>query len=172
MGGLLLRHHRRLRGSPATLTERGITIRRAEALEAGAIAELYLRSFRTALPTVRLSHDDDAVHAWFRDDVVRGKTGCETWVADQAGGLVGLLVLREGWIEQLYLAPEHQRAGIGSRLVALAKELRPNGLDLYTFQVNRPARAFYEKHGFLEVTRGDGSGNEEREPDIHYAWRP
>jgi hypothetical protein len=43
---------------------------------------------------------------------------------------------------------------------------------LWTFQVNGPARRFYERHGFIAVERTDGHGNEEREPDIGYIWRP
>ena len=33
--------------------------------------------------------------------------------------------------------------------MALAKERRPGGLELYTFQVNDRARRFYERHGFV-----------------------
>jgi hypothetical protein len=56
--------------------------------------------------------------------------------------------------------------------VALAKERSPGGLGLWAFQVNKPARRFYERHGFVAVTFTDGSGNEEREPDVRYEWRP
>ncbi|MGE3511045.1 MAG: histone acetyltransferase, partial [Vicinamibacterales bacterium] len=31
-------------------------------------------------------------------------------------------------------------------------------------------RVFYERHGFVAVAFGDGSGNEERCPDILYEW--
>jgi len=34
------------------------------------------------------------------------------------------------------------------------------------------ARAFSERDGFTAVEFGDGSGSEERQPDIRYAWRP
>ena len=57
-------------------------------------------------------------------------------------------------------------------MVALAKENSPEGLELWTFQVNAPAQRFYERHGFVESFRTDGSENEEREPDIRYAWKP
>jgi hypothetical protein len=38
------------------------------------------------------------------------------------------------------------------------------------FERNSGARAFYARHGFTEVTRTDGSGNEEREPDVLLTW--
>ena len=49
---------------------------------------------------------------------------------------------------------------------------RPDGLSLYTFQVNDGARRFYERHGFVVAALGDGSDNEEGQPDIRYEWRP
>jgi ribosomal protein S18 acetylase RimI-like enzyme len=54
----------------------------------------------------------------------------------------------------------------------LAKQRRPDGLELYTFQVNDRARRFYERHGFVVAMLGDGSGNEEGQPDVLYRWQP
>jgi hypothetical protein len=47
----------------------------------------------------------------------------------------------------------------------------PAGLELWVFQRNDAAREFYARHGFIELRRTDGSGNEEREPDVRLAWR-
>ena len=97
----------------------------------------------------------------------------ELWLAEsQAGQLLGILVLDGEWIDQLYVDPENLRCGIGSRLVEVAKRERPGGLRLWTFVSNSRAQWFYEHHGFLEVRRTDGSGNEERAPDIEYAYIP
>lgn len=96
----------------------------------------------------------------------------DTWVADVDGEIAGMMVLDDDQLSQLYLAPEWRGRGLGDRFVALAKKLRPDGLSLWTFQVNSPARRFYERHGFAEAERTDGSANEEREADIRYLWRP
>ena len=48
--------------------------------------------------------------------------------------------------------------------------VRPDGLELWTFQVNVGARRFYERHGFRAVELTDGSANEEHEPDVRYVW--
>ena len=53
-----------------------------------------------------------------------------------------------------------------------AKELRPAGFRLWVFQRNDGARRFYERHGLTLVELTDGAGNEEREPDARYDWRP
>jgi hypothetical protein len=49
---------------------------------------------------------------------------------------------------------------------------RPGGFRLWTFRRNEDARRFYERLGFCVVELTDGSGNEEREPDVLYAWVP
>lgn len=59
--------------------------------------------------------------------------------------------------------------GLGSRLVSVAKDRCPDGLDLWTFAANAGARRFYERHGFVVVATTDGD-NEEGAPDVHYRW--
>jgi len=90
-------------------------------------------------------------------------------VAERQGIIVGYCAYREGWVDHLYLHPEHQRQGIGSRLLRRAMQTQ-TALQLWTFQKNVQARSFYEQHGFQLVHTTDGSGNEEREPDALYAW--
>jgi GNAT superfamily N-acetyltransferase len=148
-----------------------VVIRRATAPDAPATADVYLRSFAAALPTVVRPRSDDEVRAYIRDVVVPLR---ETWVAEDSrtGAIVGLMVLADDVLSQLYLDPDWRGHGIGDRFVTLAKERSPRGLALRTFQVNEPAHRFYERHGFVEAERTDGSGNEEREPDVRYVWRP
>jgi GNAT superfamily N-acetyltransferase len=146
-----------------------VTIRPAEAADAAAVADVMLASLRVTY-TFPMAHPDDDVRRWVGETLLPGG---ETWVAiDAAGGIVAMASLSETMLDQLYVAPAWIGRGIGSRLVALAKERRPDGLDLYTFQVNVRARRFYEDRGFVLVATGDGSANEERQPDVRYAWRP
>ncbi|WP_327358295.1 GNAT family N-acetyltransferase [Streptomyces sp. NBC_01304] len=146
-----------------------LAVRRATDSDAAAVAEVWLRAFSAALPQVRRAHTDEQVRSWFREVVVPGQ---ETWVATVEGAVVGLMVLDGADLEQLYLDPPWRGHGIGDRLVELAKQRRPAGLALWTFQVNAPACRFYERHGFVEAERTDGRRNEEREPDVRYVWRP
>ncbi|MEU5533215.1 GNAT family N-acetyltransferase [Streptomyces sp. NPDC020362] len=147
----------------------GIVLRRAVAADAGAVADVWLRSYTAALPTVVRAHSDDEVRDHIRDVVVPAR---ETWVAEADGAIVGMMVLAGDELSQLYLDPDWRGRGIGDRFVARAKERGPSGLTLWTFQVNTPAHRFYERHGFVAVERTDGSGNEEREPDVRYVWQP
>lgn len=150
-----------------------VTTRRVLPSDADAISELYLRARRAAanartLPA--LVHDDDDVRRWVADRVV---ADLECWVADYAErAVVGMLVLDQSWIDQLYVAPDLTGQGIGAELLAVAKRERPAGLELWSFVSNTGAQRFYSWHGFRELQRTDGSGNEEGAPDIHYAWQP
>ncbi|RDI68492.1 GNAT family N-acetyltransferase [Nocardia pseudobrasiliensis] len=146
-----------------------VLIRRAVQADAAAVAEVWIRSFDAALPTVRRPRDDDRIRDWFVHNVVPTR---ETWVAEARDAVVGVMVLHNGELDQLYLDPDWRGRGIGDRLIAVAKERCPGGLELWTFQVNTPAQRFYERHGFVESFRTDGSENEEREPDIRYVWKP
>jgi GNAT superfamily N-acetyltransferase len=144
-----------------------VLIRRSEAVEAPQVADLFLASFgaRYDFP---LAHTPDEVRGWVAEHLL---PTTETWVAVAGDEMVGFLSLREAFLEQLYLAPSWTGHGVGSRLVELAKQRRPAGLELFTFQVNDGARRFYERHGFVAVWFGDGSENEEGQPDVRYAWR-
>ncbi len=146
-----------------------VSLRRAVPADAASVAEVWRRSFGTALPTVRQVHSPEEVHRWVRDVLIAER---ETWVAVAEGAVVGMMVLAGGWLDQLYLDPAWRGRGIGDRFVDVAKRRRPDGLQLWTFQVNGPACRFYQRHGFVPVERTDGAGNEEREPDVRYQWLP
>jgi ribosomal protein S18 acetylase RimI-like enzyme len=142
-------------------------VRRAGRDDADTVAALWLAARRAAVPAIPPPvHDDDDVRHWLSERLLT--PGSETWVVEQDGALRGLLVLRDDWIDQLYVAPEHTGRGFGSKLVRFAQGRRTL-LQLWTFQSNTSARRFYERHGFVarETTDGD---NEEGAPDVRYVW--
>jgi GNAT superfamily N-acetyltransferase len=151
------------------VTHSAPALRRASIENADAVADVWLQSFAAALPSVRLAHTETQVRSWIRDVVI---AGAETWILDLAGQVVGMMSIADDDIDQLYLDPSWRGKGLGGLLVAHAKSLRPAGLRLWTFQVNTPAIRFYERHGFRETQRTDGSNNEEREPDVRMEWTP
>ncbi|QGN59388.1 GNAT family N-acetyltransferase [Nostocoides sp. HKS02] len=96
----------------------------------------------------------------------------EVWVADTEAGPVGFMALMApDQLGHLYIAAPHRDRGLGSRFVALAQDRYPEGLQLWTFQSNRAAQRFYERHGFVAVEWTDGQ-NEEGAPDVRMEWRP
>ncbi len=90
-------------------------------------------------------------------------------VAEIHGQVAGFLALNGDEVQSLYLAAPARGQGIGQQLLDHAKSQRPK-LDLYAFQANHRACQFYERNGFVEVARSDGSENDENLPDIRYVW--
>ena len=104
--------------------------------------------------------------AFFRNKLL---PACDVWVATRSGNLLGMLAWEAPWIRHFAIFPEHQRQGIGTALLERARERSPAEIRLFTFQRNAPARAFYEKHGFVAVAFGI-SPAPELEPDVEYRW--
>ena len=145
------------------------TIRRAEASDADAVGDVWLAAFK-ATYEFPPAHPDEDVRRWLREEIVPRE---ETFVAVEPDGrVVGFMSLGDDDLDHLYVSPDRHDRGIGSRFVELAKERRPGGLGLYTFQVNAKARRFYERRGFVVERLGNGESNEERQPDVRYAWDP
>jgi pimeloyl-ACP methyl ester carboxylesterase/GNAT superfamily N-acetyltransferase len=147
----------------------GISIRRAGPADGPSLGEVWLTAWYATFEFPP-SHPDDEVRVWMAEEMLPAN---EVWVAvDDDGRVVGFMALSDAMVEHLYIEPAWIGHGIGTRLLALAKERRPRGLDLYCFQVNAFARRFYERCGFVPIWFGDGSSNQERQPDIRYAWHP
>jgi pimeloyl-ACP methyl ester carboxylesterase/GNAT superfamily N-acetyltransferase len=148
-----------------------IVMRRAGSEDADAIGDVWLTSWRATFDFPP-AHPDADVRRWLAEELLP-KT--EVWVAvdpDDGGRVIGFMALSTSMVEQLYVVPDRIGRGVGDRMITLAKGRRPDGLDLYCFQVNAFARRFYERRGFVPIAFGDGSNNEEHQPDIRYAWRP
>jgi chorismate mutase/GNAT superfamily N-acetyltransferase len=133
-----------------------------------AIAELYLQVRAAAVPEMPpIVRTAQEVHAYVGGwDLARR----DVWVASADSRTAAFLVVEDDWLHSLYVAPDEQRGGLGGMLLEVAKSLRPGGFCLWVFESNEGARRFYHRHGLVELEHTDGSGNEERSPDIRMAW--
>ena len=93
------------------------------------------------------------------------------WVGLIDDRIVAFLAIKGSYIDRMYVDPPQWRKGCGTRLIAFAKTLSPEGLELCTHQQNHGARTFYERHGFTAVRFGI-SPPPENAPDVEYHWRP
>ena len=90
----------------------------------------------------------------------------QTWVADDAGEVVGVLVLEDRadhlLLEVLAVAPGQQGSGIGHGLMALADEQAADrGFDevrLFTNALMTENLAYYPRHGYVETHRDEVNG--------------
>lgn len=141
-------------------------IRPAVVGDAGEIAALYTD---IRLDTVPLIHPEEEVAAHLAERIIpRGSS----FVWEESGRILGWVDVHESFVDQLYCRRGATGRGIGKRLLDFAKAQCPEGLQLYTFMVNEGARRFYAREGFREVEYGDGSENEERQPDVRLQWTP
>ena len=155
----------------AAWTAGEVNLRRAGADDAVAAAEVLIRSREAAIGAIPATvHSDEEIMRWVETGLI---PHCDVWIAESEDSrTLALLVLDEDWIDQLYVRPDASGLGIGSRLIALAKEERPDGLQLRTFATNPGAQRFYERHGFVIAEHDSGNANEEKQPDLRYVWAP
>lgn len=150
------------------LASEAVKIRPVEPGDTEDVADVFLAALAamTYLPDL---YTDAETRTFIRDVLLPNN---EVWVAEKGGRVIGFAGLGEDVLRHLWVEPEAQNRGVGTALLALAKERRPQGLQLSVFQKNTGARRFYERHGFTLVELTDGRDNEEHEPDARYAWRP
>jgi chorismate mutase/GNAT superfamily N-acetyltransferase len=142
-----------------------VTLRPAAPADASAVAEVHLAS-RAAAAMPPGIHTDDEVRGWLAGRLEHD----EVWVAEAGGAVAAYARLTTTWLDDLYVAPQHARQGLGGALLDVAKARRPWGFCLWVFETNAPARGFYARHGLVELERTDGQANEERQPDVRMAW--
>jgi ribosomal protein S18 acetylase RimI-like enzyme len=146
-----------------------VTLRRAAPEDAWAVADVLIRSRRASVGSIPAAiHSDTEIEQWIKVEVISHR---EVWVAVATEDHpLAVMVLHDGWIDQLYVDPTWTGLGLGSRLVELAKSRSPQGLQMWTFASNVGAQRFYERHGFVIAETTDGSGNEENQPDFRLVW--
>jgi putative acetyltransferase len=145
---------------------RSFVLRRAARTDMDAVARLHRHVRKTCLPYLPELHTPEQDLAFFGEHVFPAST---IWLAEDEGRLIGFAVLKQDWLDHLYVDPAWHGRGIGLALLTAVRE-DAEELNLWTFQANGQARRFYERHGFRLVELTDGSGNEERTPDVHYRW--
>jgi GNAT superfamily N-acetyltransferase len=144
-----------------------VALRPAGPEDADAVADVHLAA-RAAAPMPPGVHTDDEVRAWLTGRLAED----EVWVAEHDGRPAAYARFTDTWLDDLYVHPSYAGHGIGSALLDVVKARRPAGFGLWVFEMNTAARAFYARHGLVEVERTDGSANEEGEPDIRMEWQP
>jgi GNAT superfamily N-acetyltransferase len=143
-----------------------LALRPAHEGDAAAVAEIHLAARRTAAMPPGI-HTDDEVRRWLAGRVAGAD---EVWLAEVAGEPAAYARFTDTWLDDLYVDPAHAGRGVGSALLDLVKARRPQGFCLWVFEMNEPARAFYDHRGLVTLERTDGSGNEEQAPDVKMAW--
>jgi putative acetyltransferase len=114
--------------------------------EDAAIA-LWLRTWQAAYPDLDFAERLDWWRERWRNDLV---PTTKIVIAERDGVMLGFVTVdpRTLYLDQLVVAPECWRSGIGTALMDAAKHISPGGLDLHVNTDNTRAINFYHKHGF------------------------
>src|ERR1044072_9120268 len=76
--------------------------------------------------------------------------GWSLYVADDDGRIAAMLALHvpNRYLDQLFVAPDYQRAGLGRRLLGFTRQMLPDEIWLRCIRENETAWRWYERGGF------------------------
>lgn len=126
------------------------TLRPLQGSDLDAISRIHVAACRLAYRFMDWNYPLGAVREW-----CEAKSTGWDWirVAESEGAVVGYIAMTGAHVDQFFVDPSWQGRGHGSTLFATALDrgLRPLTLDV--FEENHPARRFYERRGFRQVSR-------------------
>lgn len=159
-----------MRPSPDPLG--GLSLRPADPHDAPALAALHVAARAAGgIPTPYADREVLArVRGWLSDGERDRDSAGTAWVAEDDAGIVGYARWTATWLDDLYVRPDRWRHGVGTALLGLVQAHLPDGFGLYVFAVNTRARAFYARHGLVEVARHPGEVNAEGWDEVELAW--
>ena len=127
------------------------TIRPARADEYDEIARVWMNSWAST----GIEEANNLILARLRARIpMEIEKGWSLYVADDQGTIAAMLALHmlDGYLDQLFVAPEHQGRSIGRMLLAFTRERLPDEIWLRCVRENEKAWRWYEREGFTFET--------------------
>ena len=125
-----------------------VTIRPALEDEHAKIAQVWLQSWATVdlKPVTEQALADARVR--IRNEL---ENGWSLYVADDNGRIAAMLAFRErdGYLDQLFVAPAYHGRGIGKMLLDFTRQNLPDEIWLRCASMNEKAWRWYEREGFV-----------------------
>lgn len=167
------------------MTTLAVDVRRAEPGDAVAISETHRAAWQHAYSGLipyrtLMSMVERRGHSWWQR-AIRGSTSILVLeVEDTIAGYATLGLNRarslpqEGEIYELYLRPEYQGIGLGSRLFNEARRLLGSlgckGLVVWTLEENDRAVNFYSALGGIDIAEGSETFDKHPLKKIAFVW--
>lgn len=128
-------------------------VRRAQAKDAEAISRIILRALRVTNVADYPPHVIDAVARNFTPRQVSAQlTSRQAFVAVVDGRVVGTASLHGQVVRSVYVDPDHQNCGIGSKLMDAVEQLaRDQSIGTLGVPSSITAQGFYRRRGFVVV---------------------
>jgi len=133
-----------------------IHIRRAETPDSSELAKIFLDSRRHAY------HWRNPADLKLEEFEAQTAGEVIFLAEDERHEILGFISVWEPdhFIHHLFVAPNHQRNGIGKHLLESLSSWLPLPYRLKCKEKNLPARAFYAKYGWIEVGHGSDEHGE------------
>ena len=131
--------------------------------------DLWVAAWQAAYPAI----DFEARRGWAVKHIADlEQEGALSFVALGEGRILGALVVdpNTGYLDQIVVATGYQGQGVADVLLAQARRVSPDGLDLHVNQDNGRAVRFYEKNGFSKT--GNDVNATSKAPTYKMSWRP
>jgi ribosomal protein S18 acetylase RimI-like enzyme len=163
-----------------------IDIRPAAAKDADQIADVHAsaweKTYQGLIPHKSLRTMIDRRHGnWWERAIRRGTS---VMVVDMGGMVAGYCTFglnraralpQEGEIYELYIRPEYQGIGIGTRLFAAARASLSNhgckGLVVWAIEENGMATSFYHGQGGKDVAQGFETFQDKKLRKVAFVWQ-
>ncbi|HXW40009.1 MAG TPA: GNAT family N-acetyltransferase [Xanthobacteraceae bacterium] len=146
-----------------------LRLRAYSAADEDACIALWLKSWQAAYPDI----DFAARLEWWRQRWREQLVPAATIVVAEADGAASGFVTVDpgsGYVDQLVVAPQRWRSGVGTALIEQAKRIAPRGLTLDVNIDNARAIGFYRRCGF--AITGAGQNPISGRPVHRMSWRP
>jgi len=146
-----------------------VSLRPYDAKDEDAAIALWLRSWQAAYPELDFAARLDWWRERWRNDLTKS---ADIVVAETGGEMIGFVTVdpQACYLDQIVVAPEHWASGIGSALIAVAKQLSPSALELHVNTDNARAIRLYQKLGF--AITGEGVNPISGKPVHRMRWTP
>ena len=148
-------------------------LRRYDARDEDAAIALWLRTWQVAYPSI----DFGPRVAWWRERWRNELVASAVIVVaeadgDSENGMIGFVTVdpKTRYLDQMVVAPDQWRFGVGTALIDEAKRVSPEGLDLDVNIDNARAIGFYRRQGFS--ISGASVNPISGRPVHRMSWRP
>lgn len=149
-----------------------LTLRSYTAADEEAAIALWLAAWQKTYPTIDFAARLD----WWRGHWRKLAQSAKVAIAEVARGaergtMIGFVTVEPHthYLDQLVVAPDHWGRAVADALMAEAKRLSPDFIDLDVNTDNARALGFYKKQGF--VVTGQGVNALSGRPIFHLRWR-
>ena len=151
------------------MSKQAFTLRPYTSADEEAAIELWLRTWQIAFPQIDFATRVDWWRQRWHEELVPIAT---ITVAEASGQMLGFVTVDPATfdLDQLVVVPEAWGIGVAAALIADAKRISPDGLDLHVNTDNARAIRFYEREGF--VISGEALNWRSGAPVHKMSWRP